>query len=112
MVRPSGPAFPHGFGLARPAAVADCAGEMKQPPHGDEVRAHRESAGITLCELGRQIGVSPYFLCDLEAGSPIAGWKGDRGGQVVGGSGPREDFQLDRRAAIHRLFACLCEQKL
>ena len=56
---------------------------MKQPPHGDEVRAYRESAGITLCVIGRQAGVSTSFLRDLEAGSPIAGWKGDRGGQVV-----------------------------
>jgi transcriptional regulator with XRE-family HTH domain len=56
------------FSLARPAAVADGAGEMKQPSLGDKVRAHRESAGITLRELGRQAGVSPSFICDLEAG--------------------------------------------
>jgi transcriptional regulator with XRE-family HTH domain len=48
--------------------VADGAGEMKQPTLGDKVRAHRESAGITLRELGRQAGVSPSFVCDLEAG--------------------------------------------
>ena len=48
--------------------MADGAGEMKQPTLGDKVRAHRESAGITLRELGRQAGVSPSFVCDLEAG--------------------------------------------
>lgn len=48
--------------------MADGAGEMKQPSLGDKVRAHREAAGITLRELGRQAGVSPSFVCDLEAG--------------------------------------------
>jgi transcriptional regulator with XRE-family HTH domain len=48
--------------------VSDGAFEMKQPSLGDKIRAHRESAGITLRELGRQAGVSPSFLCDLEAG--------------------------------------------
>jgi transcriptional regulator with XRE-family HTH domain len=41
---------------------------MKQPSLGDKVRAHRETAGITLRELGRQAGVSPSFVCDVEAG--------------------------------------------
>jgi len=41
---------------------------MKQPSLGDKVRTHREAAGITLRELGRQAGVSPSFVCDLEAG--------------------------------------------
>jgi transcriptional regulator with XRE-family HTH domain len=53
--------------------VADGAGEMKQPTLGDKVRAHRESAGITLRELGRQAGVSPSFVCDLEAGRRYPG---------------------------------------
>lgn len=48
--------------------MADSVGDMKQPSLGDKVRAHRESAGITLRELGRQAGVSPSFVCDLEAG--------------------------------------------
>lgn len=48
--------------------MADGAGEMKQPTLGDKVRAHRESRGITLRELGRLAGVSPSFVCDLEAG--------------------------------------------
>lgn len=60
--------FPPSFSLARPAAVPDGSGEMKQPSLGDKVRALREAAGITLRELGRQAGVSPSFVCDLEAG--------------------------------------------
>jgi transcriptional regulator with XRE-family HTH domain len=46
---------------------------MKQPTLGDKVRVHRQLAGITLRELGRQVGVSPSFICDLEAGRRLPG---------------------------------------
>lgn len=41
---------------------------MQNPGLGDKLRQLREAAGITLRELSRQAGLSPSFICDLEAG--------------------------------------------
>lgn len=64
--------------LTKPCSACGGTGLVPDPAKvGAQQRDRRKQAGVTLRELGKELGLVPSYLSDLETGRPGRNWSQD-----------------------------------